>query len=108
VSCGKTAELIQMLFGFWTWGGSKACIRWESTFVNLANTSEPSMSNGDAAFLSNYFDHLLNWSCFSELLQVRFISQKQSFEICVVDCEACFTCCMLCALPATLPTALKK
>jgi len=26
---------------------------------NLANTTEPSMCGGDAAFLSNYFDHLL-------------------------------------------------
>jgi len=27
---------------------------------NLANTIEPSVCNGDAAFLSNYFDHLFS------------------------------------------------
>jgi len=26
---------------------------------NVANTIEPSVCGGDAAFLSNYFDHLL-------------------------------------------------
>jgi len=31
------------------------CAHWR----NLANTIEPSMCGGDAAFLSNYFDHLL-------------------------------------------------
>jgi len=27
---------------------------------NLANTTEPSMCDGNAAFLSHYFDHLLS------------------------------------------------
>jgi len=33
-------------------------------WLNLANTTEPSICGGDAAFLSNYFDHLilLFWS----------------------------------------------
>ena len=38
----------------------KACARWGAHSRNLTNTSEVSMcSGGDAAFLSNYFDHLL-------------------------------------------------
>jgi len=32
---------------------------WEGTWRNLANTIEPSVCGGDAALMSNYFDHLL-------------------------------------------------
>jgi len=42
-----------MSFGMWS------IIRWGAHWRNLANTIEPSMCGGDAAFLSNYFDHLL-------------------------------------------------
>jgi len=31
---------------------------WDAHWRYLANTTEPSMCIGDAAFLSNYFDHL--------------------------------------------------
>ena len=37
----------------------KACIRWGAHWRYLANTTEPSIFGGDAAFLSNYVDHLL-------------------------------------------------
>jgi len=41
-------------------GGSKeACIRCSAHWHHLANTTELSMCDGHAAFLSNYFDHLL-------------------------------------------------
>jgi len=36
----------------------KACVRRGAHYRNLANTIELSMCGGDAAFLSNYFDHL--------------------------------------------------
>ena len=57
MSCAKTAEPIEMPFGMWTQMGpwkhhQMGCI--------LANTTERSMCGGDAAFLSNYFDDLLN------------------------------------------------
>ena len=38
----------------------EACIRWGAHWRNLANTIESSICCGDAAFLSNYFDHLLS------------------------------------------------
>jgi len=61
VSCAKMAEPIDMLFGLWTrvsprkhaFGGVHSA-HWR----HLTNTSVPSMCGGDAAFLSNYFDHL--------------------------------------------------
>jgi len=56
------AETIEMLFGVWIQvGPEEACARWGAHWRHLANAIEPSMFGGDAAFLSNYFDHLL-WS----------------------------------------------
>ena len=53
-------EPIEMLFGTWTWvGPQKDVLEWGAHWRRLANTTEPSMCGGDAAFLSNYFDHLL-------------------------------------------------
>jgi len=51
VSCAKMAEPIEMPFGLW--------IRLSQRKHVLANTTELSMCGGDAALLSNYFDHLL-------------------------------------------------
>jgi len=56
----QTAEPIQMLFVARTPVGPRKhvldrSIHWRS----LVNTIEPPMYDGDAAFLSNYFDHLL-------------------------------------------------
>jgi len=53
-------------------GPKKACIRWGAHKSHLANTTEPSMCGGDAAILSNYFDHLFTWcSMVSWSLKVR-------------------------------------
>jgi len=42
------------------WDGPKeAYIRWGAHWRHLANTTEPFMCGSDAAFLSNYLDHLL-------------------------------------------------
>ena len=54
-----TAELIKMPFGTWTWAGpgkhvSDGRVHWR----RLANMIEPFVCDGDAAFLSNYSDHL--------------------------------------------------
>jgi len=38
--------------------GIKACVSWGAHWRHLANTTEPSMCGGDAAFFSDYFDHL--------------------------------------------------
>jgi len=62
VSPAKTAEPIEMPFDLWTrvgpiikeLKGSRG-----ADCCHLTNTIEPSMCGGDAAFLSNYFDHLL-------------------------------------------------
>jgi len=40
-------------------GPKETCVRWGTYWRNLANTIELSMCGGDAAFLSNYVDHLL-------------------------------------------------
>jgi len=49
-----------MPFGVWTWvGPSKYVLDEGAYWRNLANTIGPSMCGGAAAFLSNYFDHLL-------------------------------------------------
>jgi len=45
------AEPIEMPFGLWIRLGQRKHV--------LANTTELSMCGGDAALLSNYFDHLL-------------------------------------------------
>ena len=37
----------------------KACVTWGAHWRHLANTTEPSVCGSDAAFLSNYFNHLL-------------------------------------------------
>jgi len=59
VSCAKTAELIEIQFGLWTWlGPRKHVLHGGAHCRRLANTFEPSTCGGDAAFLSNYFDHL--------------------------------------------------
>jgi len=55
VSPAIMAEMIKMLFELI--GGP--CIRWGAHWRHLANTIEAPMCGGDAAFLSDYFDHLL-------------------------------------------------
>jgi len=42
-------------------GPKEACVRWGAHCCHLANTSEQSMCGGDAALMSHYFDHLLNF-----------------------------------------------
>jgi len=48
-----------MPFEIWTRVAHEVCVRWGAHWRHLANTIELSMCGGDAAFLSNYFDHLL-------------------------------------------------
>ena len=59
MSCTKAAGPIEMPFGMLTRVGPRNCVRWGAHWHHLANTIEPSMCGGDAAFLSNYFNHLL-------------------------------------------------
>jgi len=49
VSCAKTAEPIEMLFGLWS--QVEACMRWSAHWRHghLANTTEPIVCGGDAA-----------------------------------------------------------
>jgi len=59
----KTAEPIEMPFGLWTRVGPRKHVLDEGAdWPHLTNTTEPPMSGGDAAFLSNYFYHLLTLS----------------------------------------------
>jgi len=53
----------------------EACIRWDADWRHLANTTELSMCGGDAAFLSNYYDHLLLYS--ATVLQRKFATFSQ-------------------------------
>jgi len=60
VSPAKTAEPIEISFGIWTGVGPRKQVLDEGAhWRHLANTIEPSMCGSDAAFLPNYFDHLL-------------------------------------------------
>ena len=61
LSCAKIAELIEMLFGLWTWMGTRKHVlhRMHIDATWLINTTEPSACVSNAAFLSNCFDHLL-------------------------------------------------
>jgi len=50
VSCAKTAEPIEMLFGIWTRLGPRKHVLGEGAhWRNLTNTTEPSVCGGDAA-----------------------------------------------------------
>jgi len=53
------------------WVGDLDGIIW----CNLANTIEPSMCGGDAAFLSNYFDHLATKISFQNPIQQAALQQ---------------------------------
>jgi len=66
------AEPIEVPFGIWTQlvHGNivlYGCAHWR----HLANTIETSLCGGDAAFLLNYFDHLLLfiWNYYSTEIQ---------------------------------------
>jgi len=56
------AERIKMPFGMWTWVGPRKHVLDGGTHWgrHLANTIEPSMRGGVAAFLSNYCHQLLH------------------------------------------------
>jgi len=59
MSCAKKAEPIEMVFGLWTRVGQrKHELHGGAHWRHLANTTELSVCDGDAA-LSNYSDHLL-------------------------------------------------
>ena len=62
VSPAKTAEPIEMLFGTWPRVGPRKlkepCKHGAAYLRNMANTIEPAICGGDAAYLSNLFDHL--------------------------------------------------
>jgi len=71
VSCVKTAEPIQMLFGMWTQMALRKHVLGGAWGCTLAQSGEhePSMCGGDVAFLSNDFDHL-SWLSAGWLQQV--------------------------------------
>jgi len=59
VSCTKTAEPIEMPFGTWTRvGPGKNVLDGDAHWHHTANTAEPFTCRGDAAFSSNYSEHL--------------------------------------------------
>jgi len=61
----KTAEPIEIPFGIWTWvGPRKLVLDIGAHWRHMANTIEPSMCGGDAAFLSHNFDHLFTYLLF--------------------------------------------
>jgi len=58
VSCGKVAKPIDMPLGMDSSWSRKHVLDGGAHWRNLENTIEVSMCGGDAAFSSNYFDHL--------------------------------------------------
>jgi len=59
VSSAKTAEPIEIPFQLWTLVGPRNHVLDEDAhWRHLANVVEPSVCGGDAAFLSNYFEHV--------------------------------------------------
>ena len=68
VSCAKIAEPIDMPFRLWTsMGPIKYVLHASANWCSLGNTIEPSVCNSDAAaFLSNYFNHLLWPPCVAD------------------------------------------
>ena len=59
MSCANTSEPIEMLFRMWTQVGPLEHVLDVQHWRHLANMIEPSICGGDAAFLSDYFDHLV-------------------------------------------------
>jgi len=60
VSCAKTSEPIEVLFGMWTQVGPlEHVLDVRAHWGHLANMIEPFICGRDAAFLSDYFDHLV-------------------------------------------------
>ena len=85
VSPTKTAELIEIPFGFWTWlGPMKHALDGDAHWHNLANMIEPSMCGGEyCSLLSNYFNHLLcyvSWSLTSLFSTDMAISEMKGQE----------------------------
>jgi len=70
VSCADTAEPIEMPFGIWTRvGPRKHVLHGGAHWRQPANAIEPPMCDGDAAFLSNYVDHLLVFTADCRVLE---------------------------------------
>jgi len=64
------AKPVEMPFRMWTrMGPKKHTLGGYADRRHLANTIELSVCGGDAAFLSDYFDHLFVTTCCSFLLQ---------------------------------------
>jgi len=61
-------------------GPKEACFRWGAHRRHLANTTEQSTCGGDAAFLSNYFDHLLSSSSQCHSLHNARCTRLQHFR----------------------------
>jgi len=72
VSCANTAEPIEMPFGTWIRvGPKKHVLDGNEHWRHLANTTKPSLCDGYATFLWNYFDHLLLRNAYVSLHSAR-------------------------------------
>jgi len=60
VSCAKLAEPIDIPFGLWTRLGPRKHMLYGVHIDAIWRIREPSICGGDAAFLSNYVDHLFS------------------------------------------------
>jgi len=69
VSCAKMAEPVEVPFG-----GPKEA--WGSYWHHLPNTIERSICGSYAVFLSNYFDHLLNFG--TPFLSLEYVTLSDS------------------------------
>ena len=68
---------MEMPSGIWTRVGPRNHVL-DAHWRNLANSTEPFMWRGDAAFMSNYFDHNLGLLFYRELGYVYRRSGKNA------------------------------
>ena len=66
----------------WMKLAKESIVRWSAHWHNLANTIEAPMCCGDAAFLSNYFDHLFN-SGFNHIFGTVFSERELTFTFAI-------------------------
>jgi len=90
----KTAEPIEMPFGLWTRvGPGNHVLHGGTHWCNLANTIEPYMCSGDAAFLSHCFDHLLYellWALYRKLIYRRG-TRRRAMSVEISCCTTAWT-----------------
>ena len=64
----------------------KACIKWGSHWLNLANTIEPSVCGGDAALTTCYLCYVYLVCLFDDLVYYLVFNYTLYFAVCCYEC----------------------